>query len=251
MPETLEAIAIIAVAVLPGALATLAYERHVGTYAADIQERLIRFAASSALLFPVNSTLIWLVWTKILNVSPWVPSGQHRNLLASNSLEGAQWLVILTPIAYVLVPAILGDIGGRLVVSYRKREYTARTGRLGTGHEKEAWNTAFLDASPLNAPAGCIVRFRLKTGGWRAGYFGKASVASPTTKDVYFEATAAVDGDGNLIVEPDGRPVRQEVGILVRWDEVDFIEFVKLEQGQPVAPKGAPVVEKAEGKGVT
>ena len=72
---------------------------------------------------------------------------------------------------------------------------------------------------------------RLKPEGpWLGGLYGDGSYAAgypEEPQDLYLEQTFAMDqNDGSFVRDADGRPVALGAALLVRWDEVLFMEFV-------------------------
>src|SRR4051794_30021825 len=99
------------VVVVPGAVATLGYERHVGPLATDGTDRLIRYIFGTALAAPFSLFIVRYVWTKVVHVRT------ADQLNYTNRLEAAHDLAIgwlLLPIPYLLVPWLGGALFGRL-----------------------------------------------------------------------------------------------------------------------------------------
>ena len=62
MPETVQALAIAVVAVLPGALGVWGYERRVGKWSIGSPDRVIRFLAASAAFHAALAPLTYWLW---------------------------------------------------------------------------------------------------------------------------------------------------------------------------------------------
>ena len=100
MPSTLEAVAALIVALLPGALYTWSFERLVGRWGVGLSDRLPRFVGVSALFHAACSPLTYWLWSEFWRTGR-VPGGEPVPLLL--------WLV---PVLYVLVPVAIGTAVG-------------------------------------------------------------------------------------------------------------------------------------------
>jgi hypothetical protein len=83
-------------------------------------------------------------------------------------------------------------------------------------------------------PAGWV-RARLVAGGtWVGGAYarheGRSSYAAqyPEAGDIYLVSAAVVDPiSGEFLFNPDGTPqVKEDRGVLIRWSDVDYLEFL-------------------------
>lgn len=56
-----------------------------------------------------------------------------------------------------------------------------------------------------------------------------ASYASgyPHAQDLYLAETIEVSPDSGEVMEENGRPVLRGVGLLIRWEEIEFLEFIE------------------------
>lgn len=208
MPETLPALGIGVLALLPGALYVWAFERQVGRWGIGLSDRVLRFfggsAAFHALCFPLTVWLVTQRWPE------------------TRSSDGIDWVLWIAALGYVGLPAALGSLVGR----GRRREW--RWTRLFTGPNDppRAWDHLF--GGDLDG----WVRLRLKSGTWLAGAHananGRRSYAAgyPEPQDLFLAASVAVDPitgefltDGEDVVTGPG-------GLLVRWDEVEYLEFI-------------------------
>lgn len=225
MPETIQALGVIILAVLPGVAATITWESHVGTYAADFEERLLRFILATVLVLPISGYLAWKAWTEILHVR--TPTGTFENLLVSET-GSLPWWWLLLAFLYVAGPAAFGWIGGRLWAS--AKPWLIKKGWINAdlGEDTTAWDWLFLD--PPNP--GWLVRFRAKSNAyWQAGIYGPNSFASgkkAANKDLYLERTVTLTPEGLPSLDNEGNLVTQEVGLLVRRDELELLEFRRL-----------------------
>lgn len=223
MPDTLQALLITFIAVLPGALYTWAFEREVGRWGIGLSDRVLRFVGTSGLLLAAYAYPLYLLWTHYLHARVVTEEGVvFRNLVA----EGASipWWLFLVPVTYVGLPLALGTFGALAV----NRGWT-RIARVVAGRDPapRAWDFLF---SPR--PAG-LVRARLKgTDGWVGGLFGGDSYAAgypESPQDIYLERTYVVEADGSFARDAQGNPQELGSGILVRADDILHLEFVLLE----------------------
>lgn len=79
------------------------------------------------------------------------------------------------------------------------------------------------------------MRLRLKSGAWIGGAYaqpegGPKSYAAgyPEPQDLFLAETVETDPEtGEFMLEADGRTPRLRGGsILIRWDEVEYLEFI-------------------------
>ena len=127
------------------------------------------------------------------------------------------------PLAYIGVPLLAGTV-------------------LGVGLRR-GWSIAKIVAGPDPAPRAWDylfryhidgwIRCRLKSGTWLAGAYadanGKRSYAAgyPEPQDLYLAASVEVDAEtGEFALDDDGRPQLGLGGLLVRWEEVEYLEFI-------------------------
>lgn len=211
MPDTFQATAVIALALLPGALYVWAFERQVGAWGARFSDRVFRFVGFSALIHAVAAPVTYRLWLDFV-------VGRR---LVSGDAPLALWLV---PVAYVVVPTALGTIVG---VATRSRRSWARI-FTGPAPAPRAWDHLF-----AARPDGWI-RLRLKSGTWLGGAFavlpdGSRSYAAgyPDEQDLYLVEAVEVDQEsGEFLFDEHGRPVSRGSGILVRSDEVEYRDFI-------------------------
>lgn len=209
MPDTFQAVAVVAVALLPGALYVWAFERQAGRWGIGLSDRLLRFVGGSALFQATAAPLMYWMWTDQ------VPNAQARTPLS--------WWLWLLVVAYVTTPTLLGTVVGRGVRA--ERRWTA----LFTGPDPapRAWDHLF------GQKADGWVRLRMKSGVWLGGAYadanGRRSYAAgyPEPQDLFLAAAVELDQDtGEFAVDEDGNVPLLEGGILVRWEEVEHLEFI-------------------------
>jgi hypothetical protein len=209
VPDTFQAVAVAAIALLPGALYVWAFERQAGRWGIGLSDRLLRFVGGSALFHAAAAPLTYWVWTD-----------QAPSARASEPLTWWLWLLVL---AYVGAPSVLGTVVGRGV----RAEKPWTTWFTGPDPAPRGWDHLF------GQKADGWVRLRMKSGGWLGGAFadanGRRSYAAgyPEPQDLYLAAAVELDQEtGAFVVDDDGNVPLLEGGLLVRWEEVEHLEFI-------------------------
>jgi hypothetical protein len=211
MPNTLQALVVLIVALLPGALYTRSFERLVGAWGVGFADRVLRFVGASAVFQAVIAPFTVWGWRT------YIQTGR----LQGGDLSVALWLV---PLLYVAIPIALGVVVGR-----------------GTVNERH-WSTAFTGPSPAprawdhlfgRRPDGWV-RLRLKSGVWLGGAFTSAgegldsyAAGYPDEQDLFLAEAYSVDPEtGEFELDANGDVVATGSGILVRWAEVEYLDFI-------------------------
>jgi hypothetical protein len=211
VPDSLQGVVVVAVAMLPGALYTWGFERIVGSWGAGLSDRLLRFVGVSAGFHVLWAPAELWIWDR------YIRSGR----LEAGDVPFGLWFVIL---AYFIVPLAAGTIVGR---GTRRRRGWA-TWFTGPSPAPRAWDQLF---SP--GPDGWI-RLRLRTGGWIGGAYsrhpsggiGSYAAGYPDPQDLLLGDTAEVDPDsGEFLLDADGDPRMTGSAILIRWDQVEYLVF--------------------------
>jgi hypothetical protein len=73
------------------------------------------------------------------------------------------------------------------------------------------------------------MRLKLKSGSWIGGAFAQGSYAAvyPEPPDLYLAWAAEVDpSSGAFLFDEHDRVVLRDSGILIRWEEVEYLEFI-------------------------
>lgn len=242
MIDTVEALGLTLVVVIPGAVATFGYERHVGPIGRDGTDRVLRYIFSTALLGPFSLIMVWIVWTHVLHVES--ISGGFRNRLSAGESLSPLWAFL--PIPYLLVPWVAGSIAGTArnmyfesIVDEKRSERVGRpptpttrlVRRLGLSSRHTVpinltgWDVLFLDCGPK------LVAVRLKDGVWIAGVFGPSSFSSPpsaSTRELVLESRVEVGNDG--IIPLDELDTPNELGGAVRVTVAD-VDLLIVTQG--------------------
>lgn len=211
MPDTFQALGVIVIALLPGAIYVWSFERIVGAWGIGLSDRILRFVGFSVVFHALLGPVGYRLWVDFV----------RSDRLGSGHLPLILWLV---PVAYVAIPALVGTLvaWGTL----RDRAWA----RLFTGPAPapRAWDELF-----TTHPNGWI-RLRLKSGTWLGGGYvvredGVRSYAAsyPEEQDLYLAEAAEIDPEtGDFVRDEFDDPVPRGSGILIRWDEVEYLEFI-------------------------
>lgn len=215
--DTLQAVAVFVLAVLPGALYTWSYEREDGAWEVALSDRLARFSGVSAMFSVLTAPLIYWMY------------GQYTGSWADGDTVQLPPWVWFVYAAYVVIPAVLGTIVGRGAKNRRKwtRFFT------GPSPAPRGWDALF--RSP--ALTGWL-RLRLKDGTWIVGAWedpldddgarpGSYAAGFPHTQDLYLVDTCEADAStGEFLTDAQGMPLRRGIAVLVNWDQVAYAEFI-------------------------
>jgi len=215
VPSTFQALAVLLIALLPGALYTWAFERQAGAWGVNTSDRLLRFVGSSALLQVLATPVIYQLYRTFI-VTGWLRAGRPL-----------PWWVWLLVGMFVGVPLALGHMIGRAAHN------RTRWSRWFTGEHPapRAWDNLF-STEDLTG----WVRLRMKAERvWILGAYGSAEDGSmrsyaagyPHAQDLYLVDTAEADADGQFVTDEAGNVVMRGVGVLVRWKEVEYLEFIE------------------------
>ena len=213
MPETFQSLAVLLLALLPGALYVWAFELQAGAWGVQLSDRLLRFVGFSAAMHALLAPITYLLWVDF------VRSGR----LGSGTAPLILWLA---PLAYVGVPILLGTFVGR---GTRSRRPWASS-FTGPNPAPRAWDHLF-GARPRG-----WVRLRLKSGTWLGGAFatradGTRAYAAgyPEQQDLYLVESVEVDPEtGSFLLDDEGTPVSRGSSILIRWEEVEYLDFIEF-----------------------
>lgn len=234
IPGTVEALGIVAVAVIPGATYIWTFERQAGSFGVSLADRVLRFIAASVVVHAFLAWLEYLAWRTALS------GGQ--------SLDAWRFLILwLTGLVVVGVPAAVGTTVGYLYASRNQRERYPRLRRaLGLdGDEHRAREEALLQVVLGRAPAprawdhlfsrapSGVVRAQLKRdGSWVGGLYGEHSYASgfpESPEDLYLEQAYLLQADGSF-ADSDGEFTELGSALLIRADECAVLEFFHTEE---------------------
>jgi len=211
VPSSFEAIAVLALALLPGAIYTWSFERQAGRWGAGFSDRAIRFVGASAVIHALAAPASYWFWSR-----QWPK-------LRLGAADPSWWLWALA-IAYIAIPFATGSVVG----------WGTRGGQkwaswvTGPDPAPRAWDYLF------QGERDGWVRLRLKSGSWLAGGYATATnglksytAGYPETQDLYLATAIQVDeATGDFVVDKDGSPIPLAGGLLVRWEEVEYLEFI-------------------------
>jgi hypothetical protein len=210
VPDTFQALAVLLLGLLPGALYIWSFERIVGRWGASLSDRVFRFVGVSALLHVLAAPISYGLWAGFI---------QSGRVARGEALPPWIWFAVG---AYALTPISLGWLVG---VGTRRRWAWARL-LTGRNPAPRAWDDFF-----GSDPEGWV-RLKLKSGAWIGGALGARDgrrsyfAGYPENQDLYLVQTAEVDPDsGEFRYDEDERLRVQDSGVLLRWDEVEYLEF--------------------------
>ncbi|OXM68259.1 DUF6338 family protein [Amycolatopsis vastitatis] len=213
MIATFQGLLVAVLALLPGAAYTFALERVTTGYGVSFSDRLVRFLAASALMHAVLAVGEYWVYRYLI---------VERRLVNGTA---SPWLLEILAIGYVLAPIAVGS-----VIGWGHRNHK-RWGKLlvGAAVEPRAWDYLWRHADRA------IVRIKLKSGIWLAGYYGtsrdgRSAYASshPEEGDLYLPLSYTIDPDSGMLSRDEKNlpvPVPGETGLLVRWTEIEYIDI--------------------------
>lgn len=205
--STFAGIAVLVVALLPGAVYTWSFERIAGRWGIGLSDRLYRFFGLSAFFQVLIAPLTWKIWLKYL---------RH----GAQSANRLPWWLWPAALAYLGVPALLGFW---LATAFKNGGRQAKW-LVGPTAAPTAWDAVF-----SGDPAANVI-LRLKSGGWIGGEYSDGSCVAgyPEPADIYLSQELSVNQETGDFARDDttGEPVRVPgYGILVRWEEVEYLEI--------------------------
>ncbi len=220
MPDTFQALAVFLLALLPGSLYVWSFERVAGNWGMGLSDRVLRFIGVSAIFHAIAAPATLHLWRG------YVRSGRLLNA----PLPLWLWGIAL---AYVAIPIVAGTLVGR---GTRERKGWAKI-FTGPAPAPRAWDDLF-----GSRPEGWF-RLRMKSGVWIGGLFANDEAAGlrsyaagyPEDQDLHFTTVGVDSESGEFILDERGQPQMAGSGILVRWDEVEYMEFTfitEVDDGQ-------------------
>jgi hypothetical protein len=206
--STFEGVAVLIMALLPGAVYTWSFERIAGRWGIALSDRLYRFFGISAFFQVLIAPATWKIWLKYLRHG--APNG--------DKLPVWLWAVAF---AYLAVPAL---IGGLIARGFLKKNPVAKW-LVGATAAPTAWDAVF-----SGNPSGFVL-MRLKSGTWVGGEYAEGSHVAgyPVPADIYLAQEMAVNQETkDFGRDENGDPLpiaSPNFGLLVRWDEVEYLEI--------------------------
>lgn len=184
----------------------------MGNWGISLGDRVVRFVGVSAVLQVLWAPVIVFLWHEL------VAAGQ----VSDGVIPLWAWPIA---VAYVALPFLFGTLVG---IGTRRR---ARWSKIFTGPSPapRAWDHLF-----SSQPDGWI-RLRLKDGTWLGGTYSQAegeelgsyAAGYPEPQDLYLGRIAEIDREtGAFLFDEAGQARMRSSGILIRWDEVQYLEFV-------------------------
>jgi hypothetical protein len=205
MPSTFAALAVVLVALLPGGLYLWAVERLVGRWGIGVSDRLLRFIGVSAFLHALAAPATYAIWHDYLRTDA-VPEGR--------SLPLWLWPVLA---AYVVGPTLLGTGVGLAMRRWELPELL-----VGATRPPTAWDDLFSKHKEG------YIRMKLKSGPFVGGALAAGSCIGgyPEPADIYIADAIETDPHtGEFAKTAAGDPVFTGYGFLVRWGEVEYLDF--------------------------
>ena len=217
MPDMagLSTTAILLVAFLiPGAVFVWSFERPAGRYGIGLKDRALRLMAASAVLLTLFARPIYVTY-----INYW------DDILKRQPLPERLWLF---PLLYFGIPWAAGSLLGR----GWKNDWPGVRWLLGRNRAPSAWDHVFQDRTTGG------IRCKLKTGTWIAGIYDHEKGSSqpyasghPDPPDLFLPTMVWTDPDnGEIFTDDGGLPIEFDVGVLLRWEDIEFLEFQELQE---------------------
>ena len=210
----LGAAALVLVALLPGAMFSWSFERWAGRFGIGLKDRALRFMGLSAVLLSLAAGPMY-----------WVYANYWEALAAREPLPRWFWGL---PILYISAPLVMGSLSG---YAWKKNWPGARF-IIGRDRAPRAWDHLFLDRSAAG------IRCKLKSGTWIAGIYAETDTDRPFAseypeqQDLYLPVTLGIDPDtGRILTNDSSEPLILDPGVLVRWEELELLEFIRSLEG--------------------
>ncbi len=180
-----------------------------GRWGIGLSDRIFRFVGASSIIHAAIAPASYWLWT-----SRW-PS-----ISTGGSHPLSLWLVAAV---YVALPLLIGTLVG---VATRSGSTWPRW-ITGPDPAPRAWDYLF------QGERDGWVRIKLKTGAWIGGAYAtygdlrSYSAGYPEQQDVFLARSADLDpASGEFQFEPNGAVRLGAGGLLVRWEEVECLEYI-------------------------
>jgi Family of unknown function (DUF6338) len=216
--DTFQALGVLLLALLPGAIYVWAFEREAGGWGLGVTDRLLRFVGVSAVFHVVAAPITYILY-------------QHY-IVTGELAHGKpiSFLLWLAAVVYVAIPAALGAFVGNATAG--GKGWTRFI--VGRSPAPRAWDHLF-SAHDLNG----WVRLKLKNDEWVIGAYARSdsgrlrsyAAGYPNAQDLYLLDTAECEPHTGKFILARGQPKLRGVGVLVRWEEVLYLEFIDSRTG--------------------
>lgn len=205
VPDTAVGLLLLVVAVLPGLVYTLAFERQAGAYGVALADRTLRFIAVSALFHVLAAWPEYWVWRLTL--------GPGDRLLAADFA-----ILWVSAVLLLLLPALTGTLVGQAYVHRDDRprwQQGLLRWTIGPELAPRAWDDFFSERPST------YLRVRTVDGTLHAGLFASQSYAAgfPQPPDLLLEEAWSIDAESGELVAPLGYPLYIAPG-QITWMEI-------------------------------
>lgn len=212
-PSTVVQLAILVMAVLPGATYQFMRQRWRGPVPTehDLGERILRAIVVSILL---DTGYLVIAGPALAGFAAALRSHGWQAVLDQPRLIGLAGFAM-----FVAVPAAAA---GAVSWWQRRNRRAARYRAVPT-----AWDQMFRDRGS------CFVRVKLKSGGWAGGWYGSASFATsyPEVPELYLQTAWLMNPDGSF-----NRAIKDSAGLRVTGADVEVLELL--------APPSSPIPQQ-------
>jgi hypothetical protein len=217
VPDTFEALSVLVLALLPGAVFVYTLERQTGAWGVKAADRLLRFFVLSALLHVFAAPLTFMLWRQYV----------LQDYFTKTSNPSFPWLLYGIAICYVLVPALLGTLCGQAVRTNQRwasrlfqQQMTApRAFDYVFGRGSNGFVRILLKVDPPTWVAGAFVTLDQDQ-----GFVGRY----PENPDIWLPIRLAVDPEtGEFRTTTAGDAIMLDGGLLVDGSSIAYLEFIE------------------------
>jgi Family of unknown function (DUF6338) len=218
VPDTFEALSVLVLALLPGAVFVYTLERQTGAWGVKAADRLLRFFVLSALLHLFAAPLSFVLWRRYV----------LHDYFTGTSNPSWPWPLYAIALFYVLVPAIIGTVCGRAVRSnqpwarhlFRQQMTAPRAFDYLFGRGSNGFVRILLKVDPPTWVAGAFVTLNDRNQGFVGRY--------PESPDVWLPVRIACDPEtGAFQTTVAGEVVVLDGGLLVDGSSIAYLEFIE------------------------
>jgi hypothetical protein len=229
--STFQALFVALLAVLPGALYTLARENFGASWAwqqTDTATQIFRFLGASAVFHVLFAPLTYRAYQEF------VVTDVADNAAKGETLSWWWWAAL---VGYVALPYALGALtessrNWRLSTCWLIRWPQALLTWclalfVGKSPEPRAWDWLFSTPN-----LGGYIRLRLANSeGWKAGlWLDSYASGFGVDPDLYIAEEVAITDDGEIItIDDNDSPGVLGRGLLIRWSEIKYLDFTKFD----------------------